>query len=96
MKFHHQCQKSWTKAQECKEDGKIAEYDIGVGVIDALKCLPLVNIIGKDAKISIDDLKTLSNFYNDNIESNEILLKQHQNLHALLNAWEFLEGEAVT
>ena len=67
-------------------------HDLVTSVFGALKCLSLVNIISKDAIIFIDELNSLSNFYN--IESNEIILKQHRNLHALLNALEFLEGKA--
>ena len=47
------------------------------------------------AESSLEQLSILCQFYSDDLSSSEILVLEYKNVHALLNAWEFGEGEAV-
>ena len=71
--------------------------DTTVGVLKALSCLAPTEIIGEDApsQTCLDDLQTLCDFYREDLSGNEDVKMEYQNIHALLNAWEFDDNEAV-
>ena len=73
--------------------------DTTVGVINALKCLsPAAFIDSKGSvpsKACLIQLNALLEFYKKDLGSSETLVKEYHNMHALLNAWEFGDGEAV-
>ena len=41
------------------------------------------------------ELKTLCHFYSEDLSGDDDVKREYQNIHALLNAWEFDENEAV-
>ena len=40
-------------------------------------------------------LKTLCQFYCEDLSSDEMVFLEYKNMHALLNAWKFEDGDAV-
>ena len=44
---------------------------------------------------SLKQLQTLCNFYSKDLSSEETVFMEYKNMHALLNAWDFVDGEAV-
>ena len=71
--------------------------DTTVGVLKALSCLAPAEFLGKDApaQTCLDDLQTLCDFYGEDLSGNEEVKREYQNIHALLNAWEFDDNKAV-
>ena len=77
--------------------------DTTVGVLKALQCISPVRFLDKHedvsvispAKSSLDQLKTLCQFYSEDLSSNEMVFLEYKNVHALLNAWKFEDGDAV-
>jgi len=80
-------------------DLKARFSDTTVGIINALKCLSPATLIDNTekfpAKSRLEQLNVLSEFYRKDLGSKEMVLKEYENIHALLNAWEFSDGEAV-
>ena len=80
-------------------DIKARFSDTTVGVINALKCLSPATLIDNTerlpAKSRLEQLNALSEFYRKELGSKEMILKEYENKHALLNAWEFSDDEAV-
>ena len=73
--------------------------DTTVGVLKAFDCIFPTTFIDKHQEVpvesSLKQLKTLCEFYHEDISSKEIVLMRYKNMHALLNAWEFGNGEAI-
>ena len=74
--------------------------DTTVGVLKSLSCLSPATLIetkNKDApsETCLTELKTLCHFYSEDLSSDDDVIREYQNIHALLNAWEFDENEAV-
>ena len=67
--------------------------------VKAFDCISPTTFIEKHEEVpvksSLKQLKTLCEFYNEDISSEEIVLVQYKNMHALLDAWEFGKGEAI-
>ena len=80
-------------------DLKARFSDTTVGIINALKCLSPATLIDNTekfpAKSRLEQLNVLSEFYRKDLGSKEMVLKEYENIHALLNAWEFSDGEAA-
>ena len=80
-------------------DLKARFSDTTVGIINALTCLFPATLIDNTenfpAKSRLEQLNVLSEFYRKDLGSKEMVLKEYENIHALLNAWEFSDGEAV-
>ena len=73
--------------------------DTTVGVINSLTCLSPIVLINENethpSKFSLDQLNLLLQFYEKDLGPKDMVIQEFENVHALLNAWEFSEGEAV-
>ena len=74
--------------------------DTTVGVLKALDCItPVTFLCNKDSnapvETSLNQLGTLCQFYSDDLSPGEIVVLEYNNMHVLLNGWEFEEGDAV-
>ena len=80
-------------------DIKARFSDTTVDVINAPKCLSpatlIVNTERLPVKSHFEQLNVPSEFYQKDLGSKEMVLKESENIHALLNAWGFSDGEAV-
>ena len=73
--------------------------DTAVGVLKSLSCLSPATLIEKDkdapSETCLAELKTLCHFYSEDLSDDDNVKREYQNIHALLDAWEFDENEAV-
>ena len=80
-------------------DLKTCFNDTTVGVLKAFDCISPTTFIDKHEDVpaasSLKQLQTLCNFYSKDLSSEENVFMEYKNMHALLNAWDFVDGEAV-
>ena len=73
--------------------------DTTIGVLKAFDCISPSTFIDKHEDVpaasSLKQLQTLCNFYSKDLSSEKTVFMEYKNIHALLNAWDFVDGEAV-
>ena len=73
--------------------------DTTVGVLKSLRCLSPATLIEKDkvapSEACFAELEVLCHIYSEDLSGDDDVKREYQNIHALLNAWEFDENEAV-
>ena len=73
--------------------------DTTVGVLKAFACISPTTFIDKSdevpAESSLEQLNTLCSFYHNDLPAKETVIMEYKNVHALINAWDFVDGEAV-
>ena len=73
--------------------------DTTVGILKAFDCISHTTFIDKHEDVpaasSLKQLQTLCNFYSKDLSSEETVFIEYKNMHDLLNAWDFVDGEAV-
>ena len=80
-------------------DLKTRFNDTTVGVLKAFDCISPTTFMDKHgdvpAESSLQQVQTLCNFYSKDLSTEATVLMEYKNIHALLNAWDFIDGEAV-